>query len=301
MKNTTTAGLCFVLCAASFVAGRVLADDKKQPVPNAEEYLAKDDEYQKGDLGKRFERLKKLQDEKTLDSFQTKWTQVRLLLAAAREKKVDKDLPALCKWLADLKKDSQGPVNKHGYGAIDEILKVHGTDRLYKDEAFAKGDLPAKLKRVKELWEARELHQTVTYSLTNDLVYRHLAPAGGDIEKELSLFGELHRKNVMVWDSSASIHEALLLRALREKKDLDSLEKKLAFIARVSKDKEGDISWMTVGSTRAVLLMDAVDGDPEFTKLDAAGRKAKIEEWAKEGKIGTGDRSQLLAAYTATK
>jgi hypothetical protein len=301
MTRMTILGLAALIAAGSLVAGHVLADDKKVPTTNAEELLSKDEAYQKADLGKKIEHLKKLADEKAIDFQQKQWMQVRVLLAHAREKKIDKDLPALCKWLGETKKDHQGPIGKHGSGALDDLIAHYGTERLYKDEAFAKGDLAAKLKRVKELWEARELGQSITYSLTNDLVYRVLVPAAGDIDKELALFGELHRKNVMVWDSSAEIHRALLVRALHEKKDLDSLEKKLAFVNKATKDKEGDISWMTVGPTRVMLLVDAIDGDPEFTKLDAAGRKAKIEEWVKEGKIPPSDKTPLLAAYSTTK
>jgi hypothetical protein len=222
---------------------------------------------------------------------------LRAILAEVRAQKLDKDLPAFCAWMGKHRKDYNGAVGKHGRNALDDLIDIYGTDRLYQDEAFVKGDLPAKLKRVKELWTARELGQGVTYELTNDLVYRYLIPANGDIEKELQLFGELHRKDVMVWDSSASIHRALLLRALHEKKDLDSVEKKLLFIQKVTKEKEGDIAWMVVGSYRTALLMTAIDGDEAFIKLDAAGRKEKIESWVKEGKLQQSDRSGLLAAY----
>ena len=299
MKKHVLAGLVALIAAGAFVAGRVSAQDNKKPtnVPNAEEALAKDEEYQKGDLGKKLEHLKKLTDEKKLDFNQSRWMGVRAVLAEARAQKMDKDLPAFCAWMGKHRKDYNGAIGKHGRSALDDLIDVYGTERLYADEAFVKGDLPAKLKRVKELWNARELGQGVTYELTNDLVYRYLIPAGGDIEKELALFGELHRKDVMVWDSSASIQRALLLRALHEKKDLDSVEKKLVFINKVAKDKEGDIAWMVVGNLRTSLLVSLIDGDEAFTKLDANGRKEKIESWVKEGKIQASDKSALLAAY----
>ncbi len=303
MKRSLVAGLVVVVAAGSFVAGHVAAQDNKKPanVPNADEALAKDEEYQKADLAKKLEHLKKLSDEKKLDHNQHRWMAVRAILAEARAQKIDGDLVAFSKWLGAHRKDSNSAIYKNGRDALGDIVDVVGTDRLYKDEAFQKGDLPAKMKRVLELWTAKEIGQGVAYELTNDLVYRHLAPAGGDIDKELAMFGELYRKDVLVWESTGSIHRALLTRALHEKKELDSLDKKLAFINKVSKSKEGDIAWMVVGNLRVVLLMIAIDGDAEFTKLDAAGRKDKIEAWAKEGKIQSSDRSALFAAYTVAK
>lgn len=283
------------------------ADDKKpEKIANLEEHLSKLEEWTKGDVVKRLELLRKLaEQEKTITAAQRRAMGQRAILEHLRTAGIDKDLVKKVEWLGAQKRDFKGAVHAalgpSGTGVLDDLIETYGTERLYKDEAFQKGDIPAKLKRLKELWTARELHQSTTYSLGDDLVYRYLIPAGGKIDEELRLFGELYRKDVLVWDSTAAIHRALLHRALFEKPELDTTWKRLEWIGKVSADKSGDIAWMAVGSLRADLLIQAVDGDPEFTKLDAAGRKAKIDEWVKAGYVSASDRGTLLAAYASEK
>lgn len=127
------------------------------------------------------------------------------------------------------------------------------------------------------------------------------APAGGAIDREIALLGELYRADVLVWDSTGSIHQALLHRALHEKPDLDSTAKKLRWIGEVTASGKGDLAWMIVGSTRVALLMEVLAGDAEFLALDPAGRKARIEAHEKEGAISSSDRTAFTAAYAATK
>jgi len=308
--SSRLASLCLAaalaLPLAPLAAATARADDKAakpERIPNLEAHLAALDEWKGGDLVKRLEVLRRLADEKRIDASQRRYMSQRVILEHARATGLDKDLVKLVEWLAAQRRDHKGAVSQAlgtGSNPIDDMIETYGLERLYRDEAFSKGDIPAKLKRVKELWNARELHQSSTYALVNDLVYRHLAPVAGKIDEELKLFGALYRADVLVWDSTASIHRALLHRALFERPELDSTMKRLAWIAKAAGDKTGDIAWMSVGALRTSLLLQAIDGDAEFTKLDAAGRKAKLEEWKKAGLISSSDFGALAAVYATS-
>lgn len=305
------ASLCLAaalaLPLAPLAAATARADDKAakpEKIQNLDAHLAALEAWTKGDLVARLSLLQSLEAEKKIDGGQRRWMSTRALLGHIRAAGLDKDLPKLCEWIGARKRERKDPIAealKNCSGPIDDLLETYGTERLYRDEAFAKGDIPAKLKRVKELWNARELHQGTTYALTNDLVYRHLAPAGGDIDAQLKLMGELYRADVMVWDSSASIHEALLHRALYERKELDTTWKRLEWIGKATAQKTGDLAWMITGTLRAALITQAIDGDAAFLAKDAAGRKAQIDEWVKTGTIGSSDRTMLLQAYAQEK
>ncbi len=303
MKLRLATSLVTVTAFLLLGAGTAAAQDKPEPILNAEAHLAGDEAYGKADLVGKLDIITALTKEKRLDSNQKRWAQVRLLIAEAKAKGVWGDLPKLAGWLGAFKKDYKNPVTKAlGSGSgLDDLIELYGTRRLYADEAFQKGDIPAKLKMIADLWKARELNQSITYSLTNELVYRHLSAAGDDIDKALTMFGELYRADVMVWDSTGAIHRALLWRGLHEKKELDTTEKKLAWIGTVTERKTGDLAWMMVGRVRAQLVVDMVNDDEAFTKLDAAGREAKIDEWVKAKLIGSTDKTALIAAYGAKK
>jgi len=273
---------------------------KVEKLADPDAHLAADEAYKTGDTVKRLEIIAALMKEKKLDYGQARGLQIRVILAHARASEMNPDTQLLkfVAWIGASQKDYKGPIYKacSSTGALSNLIEYYGTARLYADETFKSGDLKTKIKRIKELWNAGELGQSQAYNLTADFVYQYLAPAGGKIDAELKLFGELHRADTMDWAGCAGIHNALLHRALFEKPELDTTEKRLEFIGKVSKDKEGDISWMSTGSVRITMFAHACDA--EMAGLDAKARAEKIDAWAKKGLIGSFDIGTLKAMYS---
>ena len=280
----------------------IQAQAKVEKIANLDEFLKGNEDYQKLDTTAKCDYLANLCDkEKRIDWNQKKWMQFRVLMAQAKTDGIDKDTLKLVQWAGALAKDYKNPLNKSAYYAIDLIVAHYGTKRLYADETFTKGDIKGKLKRVKELWTARELGQSITYALTNDLVFRYLAAAGGKIHEEVKLLGELNKEDVMVWDSTASIQFGVMLRALYEMPELSDNSKRMKWLSEISDSKTGKLSWMMVGDMRASLMMELLGADEEFLKLDYAGRAAKLEQAQKDGYLSSSDVTSLKCAFCATK
>lgn len=280
----------------------VEAQAKVEKIANLDEFLKGNEDYQKMDLAGKIEYLANLADkEKRIDWSQRKWMQYRVLMDHARKEGLDKDVVKLVQWAGALAKDYKNPIQKHGYYGLDLIITQYGTRRLYADETFNKADIKGKLKRIKELWTNRELGQSITYALTDSLVFRYLAAANGNIDEEIKLMGELHAADVMVWDSTASIHFGLMLRALHEKPELNDNLKRMKWLGEVSDSKTGKLSWMMVGDMRANLLFELFSADAEFLKLDYAGRAAKIDQAQKDGYISSSDAGTLKGVFCAAK
>lgn len=283
-------------------AKEVEAQAKVEKIANLDEFLKGNESYQKLDLTGRLEFIANLADkEKRIDWNQKKWMQYRELMAQAKKDGIDKDALKLVQWAGGLAKDYKNPINKAaGYG-LELIISQYGTRRLYADETFTKADTKGKLKRIKELWTSRELSQGITYTLTDNLVYKYLAPANGKIEDEVKLMGELTKDDVMVWDSTASIQFGVLVRAMHEMADLTDNYKRMKWLNEITDSKTGKLSWMMVGDMRANLLFELISNDDEFLKLDYAGRAAKIEQAQKDGYLSSSDVSSLKAAFCAVK
>lgn len=279
------------------------AQEKPAIIDDLDAHLAADEAYKAGDLQKRAEILAQLLKERRIDSNRARGMAIRELLAYARAN--DKDphtkLVPFVQWLGSINKDYKNPLNValRNTGATEALIEVHGAERLWKDEAFLKADSGAKLARIKELWDARELDQSQAYDLTRHYAYDYLRPAEGNIDKQLEMFGKLVRSTSIDWAGIAGVHHALLTRALHEKADLDTTEKKLAWIQKVTKNKEGDLSWMVAGNRSTTLFMHAVDA--EFSKLDRAARKTKIDEYEKQGLLSSGDAGALRGIYSTGK
>lgn len=302
--------LCmFALITAAGIGGYALAPQpvpaeaqaaKPEKIEDPDTHLNADEAYKAGDTVKKLEIIGALTKEGRFNYNQGRGLQMRVILAHARANEMNPDTQLLkfVAWIGTQQKDYKGAIYKacSNTGALGTLLEYYGTARLYADEQFKTGDLKAKIKRIKELWNAGELGQSQAYNLTADFVYQYLAPAGGKIDAELKLFGELHRADAMDWAGSAGIHNALLHRALFEKAELDTAEKRLAFIQKVAVDKTGDVSWMVVGSLRTNMFMLVCD--PEMSGLDAKARAAKIDEWVKQGLLVSSDASTLKAAYS---
>lgn len=300
--------MCALLLAAG-VGGYALAPKpvpaeaqaaKVEKLEDPDAHLAADEAYKNGDTAKKLEIIAALAKEKKLDYYQARGLQMRVILAHARANDMNPDTQLLkfVAWLGTQQKDYKGAIYKacSNQGTLSGLVEYYGTARLYADEQFKTGDTKTKIKRIKELWNAGELGQSQAYNLTADFVYQFLAKAGGKIDEELKLFGELHRADIMDWAGSAGIHNALLHRALFEKPELDTTEKRLAFIGKVSKDKEGDISWMSTGGVRVIMFAHACDA--EMAGLDGKTRAEKIDTWAKQGLITSSDISTLKAMYS---
>ncbi len=280
----------------------VQAQAKVEKIANLDEFLKGNEAYQKLDMAGKVEFLANLADkEKRIDWNQKKWMQYRVLMEQAKKDGIDKDTVKLVTWAGGIAKDYKNPVNKAAYYALDLIIVHYGTRRLYADETFTKADIKGKLKRIKELWTARELGQSTTYALTDSLVFRFLAPAGGKIDEEVKLLSELAGEDVMVWDSTASIQFGVLVRALHEKADLTDNYKRMKWLNEVTDSKTGKLSWMMVGDMRANLLFELIGNDEEFLKLDYAGRAAKIDQAMKDGYLSSSDVTSLKCAFCATK
>ena len=279
------------------------AQEKPAIIDNLDAHLAADEAYKTGDLTKRAEILAQLLKERRIDSNRARGVATRELLAHARANDMDPHtkLVPFVQWLGGISKDYKNPLNValRNTGAVDALIEVHGAERLWKDEAFLKADSGAKLARIKELWDARELDQSQAYDLTRHYAYDYLRPAEGNIDKQLEMFGKLQRSTSIDWAGIAGVHHALLTRALHEKADLDTTEKKLTFIQKVTKNKEGDLSWMVAGNRSITLFMHAVDA--EFSKLDGAARKAKLDEYEKQGLITKNEAGILGGIYSAGK
>ncbi|MCA8911768.1 MAG: hypothetical protein KDB82_08685 [Planctomycetes bacterium] len=281
----------------------VVAQDKPEKINNLDEHLQGDANYVKGSLTERLQIVAQLYADKKCDYGQARGIQMRDLLAHARTHEMDpaSKLVAFVQWLGKERADYKGDMYKacSRTGAIDALMETYGAQRLYRDEAFLKGNNQAKLARIKELWEARELDQSQAYDLTRMYIYRHLAPAGDDIDKQIELFGQLVKADCLDWAGAAGVHEALLTRALEEKKDLDTVEKKLAWINEHTDSKSGEISWMVVNNRRSALFMHAMDA--EMAKLDYEKRAEKIQEWKEKKLLDTSSARDLTAAYCAMK
>ncbi|MBZ0137015.1 MAG: hypothetical protein K8I27_11645 [Planctomycetes bacterium] len=283
-------------------APEVAAQDKPAKpakIANLEAYLNADEAYKAADLAGRCAIIEELKKEQKTDWTTARGMQMRLLLVHARANEMDPatNLVAFVQWIGAHTKDWKDPLSKacSGTGSLNALLETYGAQRLYRDETFLKGDSEAKLRRIKELWEARELDQSQCYDLTRMYIYAHLAAADGDINKELELFGKLHRAECTDWAGASSVHEALMTRALEEKKELDTVEKKLAWLAKAADNNTGDLSWMTVSNRRLTLFMHAMD--KEMGGLDSAARKAKIAEWKEKGLLAGSDASNLESTY----
>ena len=281
------------LTAPSALLAKAGAKPKK--IKNLDAHLQGDENYKKADLQGKLEIIAKLAKARNISSQQQKWMQVRVLEQAAREKGIHGKLPELLKWLGGLQKDYKNPITKAGRYALDEMVKLYGTQRLFQDETFLKGDIPAKLKRVNELFKERELGQSFCYHMNRYLVYKYLAPAQGDIRKELELLGELNKQKAINWAAGGWIEAGLIRRALEEDKTLDSVEKKMRYCLKLVDEKK--ISWMTTSGILTGLMIAYCENDPEFLKLDHAGRKAKIDQWKKDGFISNSEKRDLLATY----
>ncbi len=297
-----TAGLCAVGFHSANHETTIHAQAKAEKILNLEEHLKASEEYQKLDTAGKCEFLANLCDkEKKIDYTQKKWMQYRVLMDQARTDGIDKDPVKLCQWVGGLTKDYKNAISKSAYTALSQIVSHYGTKRLYADEAFKAGDVKAKLKRIKELWTARELGQSETYALTNDLVGRFLAAAKGKIDDEIALMGELVKSDSIVWDSTASIQFGLMHRALYEKPELDTNAKRMKWLGEIGDMKTGKLSWMMVGDMRINMLLEIINADDSFTKLDAAGRFAQLDAWVKDGLISSSDKSGVLSAYGSIK
>ncbi|MCA8916954.1 MAG: hypothetical protein KDB90_16310 [Planctomycetes bacterium] len=281
----------------------IAQDAQPEKIKNIEAHLKADEAYQKADLAGRLGIIAEMLKAKTIDWSQARGTQMREMMTYARahEMDPDKNLVALVTWLGAESKDYKGAIRtaSNNTGALAALIETYGAQRLYKDETFLKGDSQAKLARIKELWEARELDQGQCYELTAMYIYEHLAPANGDIDKQIKMFGELNRAKCMDWAGSASVHDALLTRALETKKDLDTVEKKLAWIGERTSNKDGDLSWMVVGRRRLTLFMHVLDGT--MSGLGMEERAAKIDEYQKKDLISSSDASDLNATYCERK
>lgn len=274
-----------------------------EKITNLETHLAGDEAFKGADLAGKCGIIEQLKKDQRTDWYTARGMQMRLVLehARANEKDPATNLVGFVQWIGSHLKDWKDPLTKacSGSGSLSALIQTYGAQRLYRDEAFINGDSQAKLQRIKDLWEARELDQGQCYDLTRMYIYRHLAAAGGDINKELELFGKLHRAKCMDWAGAASVHEALMTRALEEKKELDTVEKKLTWLAKAADSDSGDLSWMTVSHRRVVLFMHAVD--KEMAGLDSAARKAKIAEWKEKGLLTSSDVTNLHGAYCITE
>jgi hypothetical protein len=280
----------------------VQAQAKVEKIANLDEFLKGNEAYGKMDLAAKCDYLANLSDkEKRIDWNQKKWMQYRLLMEQAKKDGIDKDLPKLLGWVGGIYKDYKNPIQKSSYYALDAIVVEYGTRRLYADETYTKGDIKGKLKRLKELWTAREMGQSATYEINDCLVFQYLAPAAGKIDDELKLMGELVAADVTVWDTTASIQHGLVLRALYEKPELSDNFKRMKWLGEVSDGKTGKVSWMVVGEMRISLLMEVITTDDEFLKLSYADRAAKLDAWAKDGFISSTDASSIKAAFCAAK
>ncbi|MCB9893026.1 MAG: hypothetical protein H6839_01090 [Planctomycetes bacterium] len=281
----------------------VVAQDAPEKIKNIEAHLKADEAYQKADLTGRLEIVAALLKDKRIDWSQARGTQMREMLGYARghEMNPDTNLVALVTWLGKESKDYKGAIRTatNNTGSLSALIETYGAQRLYKDETFTKGDAQVKLGRIKELWEARELDQSQCYELTAMYIYEYLAPANGDIDKQIEMFGKLTRAKCMDWAGSAGVHDALLTRALETKKDLDTVDKKLAWIAAHTDTKDGDLSWMIVGRRRSTLFMHVLDGPMSALSLEE--RTAKIDEYQKNNLISSSDAADLKATYCETK
>ncbi|MEZ5991540.1 MAG: hypothetical protein R3E76_04230 [Planctomycetota bacterium] len=281
----------------------VVAQDKPEKISNLDAHLQGDANYVKGSLLERLQISAQLYEDKKCDYNQARGIQMRDLLAHARANEMDPatKLVAFVQWLGAENANYKGDMRKacSRTGSLDALIETYGAQRLWRDEAFSKGNAQAKLARVKELWEARELDQGQCYDLTRMYIYEHLAPAGADVDKQLELFGQLVKAKCLDWAGSAGAHEALLTRALEEKKDLDTAEKKLAWINEHTDSKNGEISWMIVGNRRLTLFMQAMD--LEMSKLNEEERAAKIKEWQDKKLLDSSSARDIIAAYCSVK
>jgi hypothetical protein len=281
----------------------VAAQDKPEKINNLDKHVHEDANYVKGSLVERLKIVAGLLKDKKCDYDQARGVQMRELLGHARSHEMDPatKLVAFVQWLGSESKNYKSEIHKacSRTGAISALIETYGAQRLYGDEAFLKGDDKAKLVRLKELGDARQLDQSQFYELTRMYIYRFLAPAGDDVDKQLALFGELVKSKSVDWVGAAGVHRALLTKALGEKKDLDTAEKKLAWISKHTDSKTGELSWMVVGNRRTTLFMQALD--VEMAKLNYEERAAKIKEWEEKKLLDTFSARDLLAAYCAKK
>lgn len=283
----------------------VAAQDKAQPekISNIDAHLKADKDYQKADLAGRLGTVAQLLKDKRISWPQARGAQMREILADARANERDpaSDLVPFVQWLGAELKNYKGDIRTacSGTGSLEALIETHGARRLYTDKTFLEGDAIAKLGRIKELWDARELAQGQCYELTAMYIYEYLAPAAGDIDKQIEMFGKLTRAKCMDWAGSAGVHDALLTRALEEKKDLDSVEKKLAWIGAHAEGDDADLSWMVVGRRRLTLFMHVLDAT--MAGLSTEERAAKIDEYKEKKLLGSTDASDLKATYCETK
>jgi hypothetical protein len=284
----------------------VIAQDKPaQPekIKNIDAHLKADKAYQEAALAGRLGIVAQLLKDKKIDWSQARGVQMRELLAHARagEMAPESNLVKLVQWLGAESKNYKGEIRTAcgNTGALDALIETYGAQRLYRDETFLTGDAIGKLGRIKELWEARELDQGQTYELTAMYIYEYLAQAGGDIDKQIELFGKLTKAKCLDWAGSAGVHDALLTRGLETKSDLDTIEKKLAWISARTDNSNGELSWMIVQRRRIMLFMQALDTEMAGLGLDE--RAAKIDDYLKKKLLSNSEASDLKAAYCEIK
>ena len=281
----------------------VVAQEKVEIINNLDEHLAADEAYKKGTLLERLKISGDLYVAKRAQYNQVRGVQIREILAHARANKMDPstNLVEFVQWLGAALKDYKGAMREatSRTGSMEALIEIYGAQRLYRDETFKTGNAQVKLGIIKAFWEARELDQSQCYDLTRMYIYEHLAPAGNDLDKQVELFGQLVKADCLDWAGSAGAHKALLTRVLEEKKELDTVEKKLEWIATHTESKGGSISWMVVGNRRTTLFMHAMDA--EMTGLNHEERAAKIKEWQDKKLLDSSSASDLRAAYCGLK
>lgn len=281
----------------------VVAQEKVEIINNLDEHLAADEAYKKGALLERLKVSGDLYVAKRAQYNQVRGVQIREILAHARANKMDPstNLVEFVQWLGAALKDYKGAMREatSRTGSMEALIEIYGAQRLYADAGFKAGNAQVKLGIIKKFWEARELDQGQCYDLTRMYIYEHLAPAGNDLDKQVELFGQLVQADCLDWAGSAGAHKALLTRVLEEKKELDTVEKKLEWIAKHTESKTGSISWMVVGNRRVTLFMHAMD--TEMAGLNHEQRAAKIKEWQDKKLLDNSAASDLRAAYCGLK
>ena len=281
----------------------IAQDAPVEKIKNIDAHLKADKDYQAADFVTRLNIVSEMLKAKKIDWNQARGAHMREVLANARanERDPSKNLVAFVQWAGAELKNYKGDIRKAcgSSGGLDSLMETYGAQRLYKDETFIKGDSIAKLARIKELWEARELAQGQCYELTAMYIYEYLADAKGDIDKQIEMFGKLSAANCMDWAGSAGVHDALLTRALETKADLDTVEKKLEWIGKHTDNKTGELSWMVVSRRRSTLFMHAMDSSMAGLSLEE--RVAKIDDYKEKGLLGSSDANDLKAAYCETR
>jgi hypothetical protein len=304
--------LALTFSVAGFFAGATITsaegnEEPEQPateedegeITDLEAWLSNHEPWVEGDMTQRLTILAELNRERRINRHAARGFQVRELLAYARanEHCPQTDLEGFVTWLgtinADRSHDWHAPTRQPG--SVSALIETYGSLRLFEDEAFQGDDVVAQLERVKEAWGNRELAQNQSYDLTRQIVYTYLAQADGDIDRQIEMLGELHRANVMDWAAAAGIHLSLLIRGL-SKPDLDTTEKRVAWLSKVADNRTGELSWMVASDRRVILLMEAAD--EQLGGMSKEEREQLIQSWRERGLVTSSDVNALKAAYS---